>query len=232
MDGSRPDDFYERLLEGWPEAVLIFDADQRRYLFVNDAAARLTGYRRDEIMRLQPGDLTAPEHAREIPGVLEILDRDGEHRRPWRVLRKDGTSIDTEITVSRQRVGGRVTSQGMLRIVDVELADSPARNGHDTDAQARLLEGSDQAVVVLDASGVVIEWNGAAEDLFGWSASEAMGRHVTTLAPEGAPREEIAAIMARLQRGELLAGQLPAYRRTGEQIRADGDDLADPGRRW
>ena len=219
MDQSRPDDFYQQLLEAWPEAVLVFDSEQQRYLFVNDAATRLTGYRRDEIMRLRPADLTAPEHAREIPKVVEILERDGEYRRPWRVLRKDGSMVDTEITLTRQRVGNRVVSQGLLRVVDGTAPAVPERNGSDLHTRSRLLEGSEQAVVVLDPAGVVMEWNAAAEELFGWSAEDAIGRDVTELAPAGGPREEIAAILARLQRGELLAGQLPAYRRSGEQIR-------------
>jgi PAS domain S-box-containing protein len=218
MDQSRPDDFYQQLLEGWPEAVLIFDAEQQRYLFVNDAAARLTGYRRDEIMRLQPADLTAPEHAKEIPCVLAILERDGKHRRPWRVRRKDGSTVDTEITLTRQRVGDRLVSQGLLRVLDVEAPEGAGRNA-DAEVRVRVLEGSEQALVVLDPAGVVVEWNAAAEELFGWPASEAVGSHVTSLAPDGAPREEIAAILARLQRGELLAGQIPAYRRSGEQVR-------------
>lgn len=219
MDQSRPDDFYQQLLEGWPEAVLVFDAEQQRYLYVNDAATRLTGYRREEILRLQPADLTTPEHAKEIPFVAAILEREGQHRRPWRVRRKDGSTVDTEITLTRHKVGDRVVSQGLLRVVNGEAAvDGADRNG-DAEARVRFLEGTEQAVVVMDATGVVVEWNAAAEELFGWSSSEAIGRHVTMLAPEGAPRDEIGAILTRLRRGELLAGQLPAYRRSGEQIR-------------
>jgi PAS domain S-box-containing protein len=219
MDQSRPDDFYQQLLEGWPDAVLVFDPGQRRYVFVNGAAERLTGYQRDEILRLQPADLTAPEHALHIPRIVAILERDGKHRCPWRVLRKDGTLVDTEITLTRQRVGDRVVSQGLARIPDGRVALAGDRTGGDAYARARLLQGSEQAVVVLDPTGVVIDWNAAAEELFGWPASEAIGRQVESLVPEGQPREEIAAILSRLQRGELLAGQLPAYRRTGEQIR-------------
>jgi PAS domain S-box-containing protein len=219
VDQSRPDDFYQQLLERWPEAVLVFDSEQQRYVFVNDAATRLTGYCRDEIMRLQPADLTAPEHAREIPGVVEILERNGEHRRSWRVLRKDGSMVETEITLTRQRVGNRVVSQGLLRIVESLGSAAPRQNGHSTVARERLLEGTGQAVVVLDPAGVVVEWNAAAEALFGWPATDAIGKHVTALAPEGGPRDEVTAILARLQRGELLAGQIPAYRRSGEQVR-------------
>src|SRR5581483_5654192 len=113
----------------------------------------------------------------------------------------------------------RVVSQGRLRIVDRQAGAYADRHDGDAEPRARLLEGSEQAVVVLDPAGVVVEWNAASAELFGWRASEAVGRHVTTLVPEGAPRQEVAGILARLQRGELLAGQLPAYRRTGEQIR-------------
>src|SRR5215216_1220296 len=97
LEQSRSDDFYRQLIEGWPDAVLVFDFEQRRYLFVNGAAERLTGYRREEILRLQPGDLAAPEYVREIPRVTAILERDGEHRRRWRVRRKDGSLVDTEV---------------------------------------------------------------------------------------------------------------------------------------
>ena len=32
---------YEQLVEKWPDAVLMFDSDQKRYLFANEAAERL-----------------------------------------------------------------------------------------------------------------------------------------------------------------------------------------------
>jgi len=214
LEQSRADDFYRQLIEGWPDAVLVFDFEQRRYLFVNGAAERLTGYRREEILRLQPGDLAAPEFVREIPRIAAILERDGQHRRPWRVRRKDGSLVDTEVTLTQRRVGGRMVSQGLLRVVT-----DGQRNGKETDIRAKILEGTDQAMVLMDSHGVVVDWNHAAEDLFGWPSSEAIGRHVVSLVPEGAARDEVASLLSRMQHGELLAGELPAFRRTGEPVK-------------
>jgi PAS domain S-box-containing protein len=105
-------------------------------------------------------------------------------------------------------------SQHLLRVV----SDREPQNG-ETDIRAKALEGTEQAMVILDNHGVVIGWNAAAEVLFGWSTSEAMGRHAVSLVPEGPPRDEVAEIFNRVQRGELLAGQLPAFRRNGDPIR-------------
>jgi len=221
LDGSGSDDFYLQLLEGWPDAVLVFDFGLRQYVYANDAAERLTGYRRDEIRDLSPEDITAPDFTAEIPRVGAILERDGEHRGVWRIRRKDGTVVDAEVTLARYQIGDRLVSHGLARLVDDRAAadENQASDQDDARTRAQLLGRSQQAVVALDTSGVVLDWNAAAEEMYGWPASEAIGRHVLSLAPEGPPRDEIASILSRLQRGELLAGQLPAYGRDGERIR-------------
>ncbi len=43
---------------------------------------------------------------------------------------------------------------------------------------------SGRAVVVADRDGVIREWNGAAESIFGYSAPEAIGQTIDLLMPE------------------------------------------------
>ncbi|TFV33733.1 PAS domain S-box protein [Streptomyces sp. T1317-0309] len=45
---------------------------------------------------------------------------------------------------------------------------------------------SGDVLILIDEAGRVVEWGHAAEELFGWSAEEAVGRHVSTLVREGA----------------------------------------------
>ena len=47
--------------------------------------------------------------------------------------------------------------------------------------QARLLDAVDAAVVATDVEGHVTHWNRGAESVYGWTALEAIGRHVTQL---------------------------------------------------
>ena len=44
--------------------------------------------------------------------------------------------------------------------------------------QAQLLDSVHQAVIASDLAGTVIYWNRFAETLYGWTADEALGRHV------------------------------------------------------
>src|SRR4051794_3252673 len=102
----------EQLVLNWPDAVLVYDGEVRQYVVVNVAAEQLLGYTREEIQRLQPGDLSHPDDALEIPTVIATADRDGSVRRPWRARRKDGSTVDLEMTLTRTWIDGRPVSQG------------------------------------------------------------------------------------------------------------------------
>jgi len=108
---------WDQLVAHWPDPVLVFDSDSQRYIVVNDAAARLLGYSRDEILGLLPGDLSHPDDAREIPAVVAQAEREGSVRRPWRARCKDGSIVQTEMTLTRRRIDGRVVSQGIFRVL-------------------------------------------------------------------------------------------------------------------
>jgi PAS domain S-box-containing protein len=62
-------------------------------------------------------------------------------------------------------------------------------------------------VIVTDQRGVVTFWNSGAEELYGWAATEAIGRPITTPLMPGATQAEAAAILATIARqpwtGEL-----------------------------
>jgi PAS domain-containing protein len=43
---------------------------------------------------------------------------------------------------------------------------------------ARILESTDEAFVAFDAAGEITAWNAQAEQLYGWSASDVLGRSI------------------------------------------------------
>ena len=72
--------------------------------------------------------------------------------------------------------------------------------------QARLIaivESSDDAIVSKTLDGVITSWNAAAERIFGWTAQEAVGRHITLIIPEERWAEEDQ-VLATIRRGERL----------------------------
>jgi len=51
------------------------------------------------------------------------------------------------------------------------------------DFLSRIVEGSGEAIVTCDAGGRITSWNRAAERIFGWSASQILGRPAAELVP-------------------------------------------------
>ena len=79
------------------------------------------------------------------------------------------------------------------------------------------------AFVAVDAHGLVLDWNPAACEIFGWSREEALGRQLEELIVPVTLREQHQQGMARLREGAggRLLGQrvqVPAQRRNGDPL--------------
>ncbi len=76
-----------------------------------------------------------------------------------------------------------------------------------SDAVAALLsaiiESSHDAIVSKTLDGVISSWNRAAEEMFGYSAAEAIGRHITLIIPEERIAEEDY-VLGKIRKGEKV----------------------------
>jgi PAS domain S-box-containing protein len=84
---------------------------------------------------------------------------------------------------------------------------------------AEVVRGTQDAVLSKDLDGIVTTWNPAAARLYGYSAEEAIGRHISFIIPPDHKDEE-KVILSRVKRGE----RLDTYET--ERIRADGTRIA------
>lgn len=97
----------------------------------------------------------------------------------------------------------------MLRSFDPEEAMSHL---------AAIVESSEDAIVSKTLDGTILTWNSGAEQVYGYTAAEAIGRSMTFLLPEDRPDEETE-ILERIGRGERVE-HFETVRRTkqGSQI--------------
>jgi PAS domain S-box-containing protein len=68
---------------------------------------------------------------------------------------------------------------------------------------AAIVDSSDDAIVSKTLDGVITSWNKGAERLFGYTAQEAVGQHISLIVPADRKNEE-KTILARLSRGERI----------------------------
>ena len=68
---------------------------------------------------------------------------------------------------------------------------------------AAIIESSDDAIISKDLNGVIRTFNPAAERMFGWTASEAIGQSITILIPPERLEEE-SMIIGRIRKGERV----------------------------
>ena len=72
-----------------------------------------------------------------------------------------------------------------------------------TASLAALVESSDDAIIGKTLEGEITSWNASAERIYGYAAAEAVGRHISMLAPPGY-QEEFDELLAAIVRGERI----------------------------
>ena len=68
---------------------------------------------------------------------------------------------------------------------------------------AAIVESSDDTIIGKTLGGIITSWNDAATRMYGYTAEEAIGRHISFLAPEERS-EELADIISKIKRGERV----------------------------
>ena len=81
-----------------------------------------------------------------------------------------------------------------------------------------LLEAVGHAVVATDDAGTVAYWNAAAQALFGWTASEAIGHPILDLIDPGSPDTSGADRIARIVAGETICEEYLVQDKDGRRF--------------
>ncbi len=203
---------YREFIERSPDGIAETAMDGR-ILAVNDRVLRLLGYTREELMSLRAADLYVD------PGQRERLLSD---------LREKGQVEGIEISFRRKdgsvgcvSVSGRLREDAGQQVLESILRDVTER--FELDRQLRALTDavncSADAILSVNADGVITSWNLGAQNIFGYAAAEILGRPYSLLVPPDRVDEFHNIIAKRVDSdGRLQGFQTERLHREGRRI--------------
>lgn len=185
------------------DAIISIEANQQITLF-NQGAEKIFGYTAIEVLG-QPLSLLLPE--RFTMNHYHQVNRFAQSNEPARRMgergeivgrRKDGSEFPAEASISKLQLGDDYIVTAILRdITDRKQAETSMSQ------LAAIVESSEDAIISETLNGIVISWNASAERLFGYAATEMIGRSIKAIIP--ADRwEEKQQMLQQLQRGERI----------------------------
>lgn len=188
MDNASLDhDSLYRLISTSVDAIITKSLDGT-VLSWNAAAARMFGYAADEMVGQKMLKIFPPERTDEEDLILAKLAQ-GERIEHFRTQRlgKDGRRIDISVTISPIYDGsGKVFAASKIaRDITAQV-----RAEQQIAQYKALIDSSDDAIISKDRQGVIRTWNLAAQRIFGYTAEEAVGQHISLLFPQERLHEE------------------------------------------
>lgn len=128
-------------------------------------------------------------------------------------LHRDGHEFPVELMVWPLRREGALHFNAFLRDVTERKQAQEVR-----EYIAAIVDSSEDAIVGKTLDGVITSWNAGAKKIYGYSAEEVIGKHISLLVP-AEMKSEIAELMQKLRRGESCTSfETVRVRKDGKRI--------------
>jgi PAS domain S-box-containing protein len=175
------------IFEGLEDAVICHDLDFN-ITNINPAAERLFGFSKEEIAGKTAG-MTMQKHIFEDYERLVIKVLGGNKVHDIRTVRQTagGAEIQVSLTISpiSDNSGKIIGLSQMIRNISRELNEEERQA-----TLAAIIEGSEDAIVSKTLDGFITSWNKGAQEIFGYTPEEAIGKHISILIPPERITEE------------------------------------------
>lgn len=196
---SESEERFRAIVETTPECVKLVARDGT-LLHMNSSGLQMVGTDCAEaVVGKSVYDLIAPEDRARFRAFNEKVCDGDKGSLEFDIVRLEGTRrhMETHAAPLRNPDGSIVQLAVTRDITQRKKAEEK------TGLLAAVVASSDDAIVSKNLDGIISSWNRGAERLFGYSAEEAIGKHITLVIPEERHAEE-PAILDRLRRGERI----------------------------
>lgn len=206
---------YRRLFEVTQDGILFLDPGTGKITEANPYIFKLTGYTSKQIIGKELWEMRLFKDKETVGHALHELKAKGFcHREDLPIITKGGQFRAVDFVSNLYQEDG-------VEIIQCNLRDITRRKKTEKNLseKARLLDLTNDAIIVCDLEDRVSLWNRGAEGLYGWTFEEAIGQELNKLLqtefPNKKPMEEI---VAHLYREKFYSSQVIQVTRDGRRI--------------
>lgn len=177
-------------------------AQDARIVYVNDAASKMLGYTRAELLQMRIYDMNPDISADKWPAVWDALRKSGRRRFEGRHVAKDGTPVVVEISANYLQFDGGEYSCAFTR----DITDRKQ-------LETRLRQAEKMEAIGLLAGGIAHDFNNQLASIMGYA--DLVAEEVTDNAPAAVL---VRNILLSVTRAADLTQKLLAFSRKGRVV--------------
>jgi PAS domain S-box-containing protein len=227
------------ILESMPDGVMTFDPAWR-ITYVNSAAEQLNGMARQglvgrnhwEAFPATIGTLVEREFRRAMSDRVTVRfeSLDEASGRWFEVdacpMPNGGLAVYGRDVTTRKRVEEQLAYHTrLLENVHDAISERTAQLTSVNAEYACLLENIHDAVIATDDQFVLTAWNKGAEQMYGWTADEVLGRRVWEVVPSDLTDEQRAEARRQFAKTGRRHTEVMTYRKDGTPVPVDGRSI-------
>jgi diguanylate cyclase (GGDEF)-like protein/PAS domain S-box-containing protein len=186
-------DIFRQFFELAADPIFVLDI-AGQFIEVNQAACKHTGYSREELLKMTPGDIDDPECREKIPGRLAQLQRDREATFEAVHVHRDGHQIPVEMHIRLIEHEGRSFTLNICR-------DISERKQQEIEYQTIVQTSTDGFWIASTHDARFLDANQAYCNMLGYTRDELLSMHIFDVEAVESPDETAAHIKKVIETG-------------------------------
>lgn len=166
----------ENLIKNNPDAVLICDKENLKFLEVNEVAINLYGYQKEEFLQMDLTDLYSAEDIQLLLDSSSANIREGSFHGPYKHKKKDGTVILVEMSRYNVKFQDREAHFNLVRNVSDKL-EIEKRN----QSFKSVFDKTDNLIFITDSSGFIHFINQSVTQTLGYTKNDLINSSLASI---------------------------------------------------